>query len=122
MDKYEVTNQQYQDCVNAGACTPPMEESSATQISYYGNAQFDHFPVINVSWDMANEYCTWMKKQLPTEAEWEKAARGIDERIFPWGNSSNCHYANYCSSDTMAVGSSTREVSAATVCTIWQET
>jgi formylglycine-generating enzyme required for sulfatase activity len=113
MDKYEVTNAMYAACVKAGACTPPHADSSSTRDSYYGNAAFDNYPFINVDWNQAKTYCEWRGARLPTEAEWEKAARGTDGRIYPWGNNRpTCLLANFdpesgsaCVGDTNEVGS-----------------
>lgn len=80
MDRTEVTNAMYRQCVSAGVCTPPA------QPKFYEDPKFTDHPVIGVSWDQAKTYCGWAGRRLPTEAEWEKAARGTDGRIYPWGN------------------------------------
>ncbi|MFC1474802.1 SUMF1/EgtB/PvdO family nonheme iron enzyme [bacterium] len=110
IQKYEVTNAQYQACVDAAACTAPTSVDSSTRSPYYGNATYDNYPVVFVDWTQAEAYCTWIGGRLPTEAEWEKAARGPypAESIYPWGDdTATCSLANYsgCTGDTEEVGS-----------------
>ncbi|MCK9458865.1 MAG: SUMF1/EgtB/PvdO family nonheme iron enzyme [Proteobacteria bacterium] len=79
IDAYEVTNEEYQRCIDARRCDPQAHRGDR---SVMGPRQ----PVVAVGWDDAVRYCKWAGKRLPTEAEWEKAARGTDERRFPWGD------------------------------------
>ncbi len=86
IDRTEVTQDQYASCVNAGACAPPTCE---------WNCAATDMPAGCVTQDDARAYCAWAGKRLPTEAEWEKAARGTDGRKFPWGNEpADCNRAN----------------------------
>jgi formylglycine-generating enzyme required for sulfatase activity len=102
----EVTNGMYRACAAEKKCPRPAQIKSNTRRDYYENSQYDDYPVIYVSWRDATSYCQWAGGRLPTEAEWEKAARGEDGRMFPWGNhSAQPHLANYDSRDTEAVGS-----------------
>jgi len=96
IDSAEVTNSLYQACVEAGVCTLPQERTSYIRENYYGNPDFDSYPVIQVDWNQARTYCEWRGARLPTEAEWEKAARGTDGRIFPWGISFESRLTNFC--------------------------
>jgi serine/threonine-protein kinase len=97
IDKYEVTNKHYRQCVDAGACLRPYLDQSETRTNYHNNPEYDNFPVIYVNWFMAGEYCKWAGRRLPTEAEWEKAARGTDGRKYPWGNDPvSSDKANFC--------------------------
>jgi len=107
MDTYEVTNALYKTCVDTGVCDAPKRSSSNARSSYFGNSEFDNYPVIYVDWNMAQSYCEWRDGSLPTEAQWEKAARGIDGRPYPWGEGLNKTFANYHKvvGDTTAVDS-----------------
>jgi formylglycine-generating enzyme required for sulfatase activity/phage FluMu protein Com len=86
IDQHEVTNAQYALCVAADACTEPAEKYSNKRNSYYGHPSFENHPVLMVTIDQAREYCGWAGGSLPTEAQWEKAARGTDGQMYPWGD------------------------------------
>lgn len=95
IDRVEVTNQKYAACVDAGACSPPFTEENP----FYGKWVYRNLPVTFVNWYQATEYCAWAGRRLPTEAEWEKAARGTDQREYPWGKAdATPRLANYAES------------------------
>ena len=96
LDRTEVTNSQYGLCVGAGACTPPAESGSYSRATYFADPAFDDYPVIWVDPQQAADYCAWAGGRLPTEAEWEYAARGPESRLFPWGDGFDGRRLNYC--------------------------
>ena len=97
----EVTNAQYAQCIAAGACSTPANDR-------WRDAAYGDHPVTGVDWNQADTYAQWVGGRLPTEAEWEKAARGVDDRTYPWGETPPAaDLVNCCGffDDTMPVGS-----------------
>jgi formylglycine-generating enzyme required for sulfatase activity len=90
IDKFEVTNSRYMDCISAKACSYPTD-TKLGDVDYFGNGEFKNYPVIRVTQELAKEYCSWRDARLPTGEEWEKAARGTDGRIYPWGDETDTY-------------------------------
>jgi formylglycine-generating enzyme required for sulfatase activity len=110
IDIYEVTNALYRHCVDAGGCKPPHSESGR-----FWDSAYNSYPVTYLEWEMAKGYCSWRGARLPTEAEWEKAARGgLNSEPFPWGSArpvcqtgatEGVNYAECNQGSPLAVGS-----------------
>jgi formylglycine-generating enzyme required for sulfatase activity len=121
--KYEVTNGDWKKFQNDpgysdpkfwpnGYVVPKDQSPYWTQAQNHGGAtpNSDDYPVLGVNWDAATAYCNWVSAKtgkiyrLPTEAEWEKAARGTDQRRFPWGNEIDHSYANFVGAQKFDTG------------------
>jgi formylglycine-generating enzyme required for sulfatase activity len=96
IDKAEVTNAQYRKCVEAEVCSLPHYTDRPNDYDEYNDPKLAEHPVVDVDWTQANVYCQWSGKRLPTEAEWEKAARGTDGWVYPWGNTFDGSRVNFC--------------------------
>lgn len=93
IDTYEVTNAQYKVCVDALKCQLPQNTL------FYISSTYRNHPVVFVNWEMAVEFCEWRDARLPSEAEWEKAARGTNNLYYPWGWTFGDNILNYCDLD-----------------------
>jgi formylglycine-generating enzyme required for sulfatase activity len=107
IDVYEVTQNRYRECLEAGGCTTENGKNLNTPV-------WDEHPMMDITWYDALEYCEWRGGSLPTEAQWEKAARGTDQRRYPWGDEPvTCERSRYgdCGWMTAPVGSHPEGVS-----------
>ncbi len=100
IDETEVTNRQYRQCVDAGECLLPENLNATYYPNYFNDPIYDEYPVIFVTWYMANNFCQWRGGRLPSEAEWEYAA-GYSPTVgevlqYPWGDIATDTPANYC--------------------------
>jgi formylglycine-generating enzyme required for sulfatase activity len=89
----KVTNRMYDQCVKAGLCSAPTQELGGP---VFTNPEYASHPVVGVNWDQSQAYCNWIQGNLPTEAQWEKAARGANGNTYPWGNAApTCGLLNF---------------------------
>jgi formylglycine-generating enzyme required for sulfatase activity len=106
MEKYEVTNERYRLCVAADVCGPP-----SFQLSTYGQAEKDRFPVTGVDAGQAAEFCIWIKRHLPTVDEWEHTATRGRTLQWPWGDDEpSPEVANLCYENCELLGGAPHEV------------
>jgi formylglycine-generating enzyme required for sulfatase activity len=110
IDRTEVTNTAYRECVEAGICGEPegLDVEGLGIADYYRNEANSNYPVVGVTWDQANTYCRWAGGRLPTEAEWEKAASWDEDagekRIWPWGQNWDPALVNFRNPDNPGGG------------------
>ena len=110
IDKFIVTNALYKMCVDAQDCTLPKYANSFLRASYYSDPAYINFPFIAADWQTARTYCEWRGARLPSEAEWEKAARGTDGRTYPWGEEIDANHANYNANNEVNYAGDTSKV------------
>lgn len=113
IDLYEVTNEQYDAYCKATGAAPPLPEGSDVAGGAWFTPGEAKFPVANVTYDDAAAYAKWAGKRLPTEEEWERAARGTDGRTYPWGNDFDRTKCNVSGAGPAPVGQHPEDLSPA---------
>jgi formylglycine-generating enzyme required for sulfatase activity len=103
IDLFEVSNEEYRTCVAEEGCTQANLRNSFRRAGYRDDPTFANYPVMGVTWNQANAYCTWAGQRLPTEAEWEFAASGPENFTWPWGNEFDASLSAASSLDTEPV-------------------
>jgi len=93
LDAYEVTVGRYRACVEAGACVAPVVASGVSCAYTIASGASEALPVNCVTWEQSRLFCKWDGRKLPTEAEWEFAVRGTNDRSYPWGSDKTCDRA-----------------------------
>ncbi|NUN15877.1 MAG: SUMF1/EgtB/PvdO family nonheme iron enzyme, partial [Myxococcales bacterium] len=110
IDRYVATNAEYRDCVGSGHCPQPASTSGfvgnlVSVPDYFNNPLYDSWPVVFLSYDAALSYCAAQGKRLPTEAEWERVARGTSVGKYPWGDAvPDCTKANFADEGSFCLG------------------
>lgn len=104
MDRREVTVSRYRQCVGAGFCSLPTDD---TWLNYFRDTTNDSMPMVGITLQQMVDFCGYAGGRLPTEAQWERAARGLSGRSYPWGEATGCVYANWanCTVGLQPVGS-----------------
>lgn len=104
MDVYETTNEEYKAYVDATGAHPPGPTTTGDQASPWFTPEKANHPVVNLTYDDAVSYAKWAGKRLPTGEEWERAARGVDGRTYPWGEGFDHTKCNVSGKGTAPVG------------------
>src|SRR5699024_10712857 len=100
MDRHEVTVGRFRACVADGTCTPPGD---ATGLAYYRDVSNQNRPMVDITVEAMRDFCRFDGGRLPTDTEWERAARGLEGRTYPWCEAEGCQFANWAECSTPAL-------------------